>query len=338
MSIQKKQFLYVLSALLVFSAVILAIPSVRAQLAEVNITGYLWSSENGAGAGWISTDCATGGSGGSNVCGISNYGLSVNSNDQVNGYLWSSNIGWIRFGGLSGCPSGTCQARIVSAGSNYEMQGWARACSVYNSGCSGSLKSDAYRGGWDGWISLSCNNHGGCGSSNYKVLINTNGDISSNSYAWGGDLIGAVSFDLMQLSCSSSGRQCTPDGTGVMSADAMCNMVTTTCSTGSLCDPGTITCVSITTANVQAEIVFGSDFVRAGDTTTVSWVFSGSVPNGVSCRAVSSTGHTVNSNGGASESVPQGEVEYTLYCSANGGAEFEVDKKSLRALPSARES
>jgi hypothetical protein len=79
----------------------------------------------------------------------------------LSGYAWSENIGWISFepDSVLGCDSlpggtsnftarGNCKAYIDFV--TKKVYGWARACSVFSSGCSGALKSNL--GGWDGWI------------------------------------------------------------------------------------------------------------------------------------------------------------------------------------------
>lgn len=85
------------------------------------------------------------------------YGVEADrSTGALSGYAWSSNIGWISFNSASvtGCdhfvPAGatSCQAYIDFT--TNEIYGWARACSVFQSGCSGALKSNS--GGWGGWI------------------------------------------------------------------------------------------------------------------------------------------------------------------------------------------
>ncbi len=50
-------------------------------------------------------------------CGQSNYGVNIDlTTGLFSGYAWSSNIGWISFNtaDLAGCPSGACEARIPS--------------------------------------------------------------------------------------------------------------------------------------------------------------------------------------------------------------------------------
>lgn len=170
-----------------------------------NIAGYAWS-EN---IGWISfnsSNCDT------NIDGIADamppapagcpapgtpvpsYGvnLDLGITNDLSGYAWSENIGWITFEGteVAGCPSGTCQPRYDSG--TGELLGWARACSIFQAGCSGALKPVSETGGWDGWISLNCLNGGVCASSNYKVLKNSN---DFTGFAWGNDVIGWVEFN-----------------------------------------------------------------------------------------------------------------------------------------------
>ena len=99
---------------------------------------------------------------------------------DLSGYAWSDAVGWISFeqSDTNGCPAtNPCRPRIRQ---NEEAQGWARALSR--------------GGGWDGWISLSCENSETCGASNYKVALNDRtGDFSG--FAWGGDVVGWVSFN-----------------------------------------------------------------------------------------------------------------------------------------------
>ncbi len=84
------------------------------------LSGYAWSggaATADSGIGWIQMYDVSG----------QTYGVCL-TNDQttLTGYAWSSNVGWISFNQahLTGCPSGTCSARLV----NGALQGWARAC------------------------------------------------------------------------------------------------------------------------------------------------------------------------------------------------------------------
>lgn len=142
------------------------------QAAVVNMSGYAWSSN----VGWISLSGT-------------NYNVVLDDvTGDLSGYAWSSNIGWIKFGGNSGCP-GTNACDPVLDTATGEIEGWARACSVFASGCSGGLKTATATGGWDGWISLNCNNTGDCATSNYKwSLVGPN----ITGFAWGSTVVGWV--------------------------------------------------------------------------------------------------------------------------------------------------
>jgi hypothetical protein len=124
-----------------------------------NVSGYAWSDN----IGWISFNCTD-----EDTCATSDYGVNIASDGDMSGYAWSDNVGWITFykegsmpgSDLSGCPSGTCEAKL--SGNN--LQGWARALS--------------YGDDWDGWISLSGTAEDG---SPYGVVLN--GD-NLEGYAW----------------------------------------------------------------------------------------------------------------------------------------------------------
>lgn len=139
-----------------------------------DMDGWAWSAYDNnsdgtadVGIGWISFNSNTGG-------GAIDYSVTVDPAGNMVGYAWSSNIGWIRFGGLSGFPnipnSGTVpfNARAfnpwppATPTSIVTFEGWARACAVFGPGpngvidCGGDdvLRPNYERGGWDGWISL----------------------------------------------------------------------------------------------------------------------------------------------------------------------------------------
>ncbi len=87
----------------------------EARASSVELMGYAWS-EN---LGWISMNCANDSS-----CGSSDYKVTLDTvTNNLTGYAWNDKIGWIQFGGLSGCPAGTCDARKDGT----ELKGWARA-------------------------------------------------------------------------------------------------------------------------------------------------------------------------------------------------------------------
>ena len=110
-------------------------------------------------------------------CASVDYGVNVAVNGDLSGYAWSDNIGWISFNSsdLSGCPSGACKAKL--SGNN--LQGWARALS--------------YGDGWDGWVSLSGGSYGAVLDGNE---VNFEGFVWDASDIDGGQIgIGWIEFD-----------------------------------------------------------------------------------------------------------------------------------------------
>lgn len=160
---------------------------------STELFGYAWSGNTG----WISfnsknCDANNDGKLDSNCGGdgtkSSGSTYSVKRNGaEITGSAWSSNLGsYIYFG-----PDGS-SARNFDAGHRWaylesdDLKGWARACSVFASGCSGALKPASQNGEWDGWISLNSSNTPG--SKVYGVKFN-----SSNTNFW--DVAGCDGID-----------------------------------------------------------------------------------------------------------------------------------------------
>ncbi|MEA2113002.1 MAG: hypothetical protein U9P50_03495 [Patescibacteria group bacterium] len=112
------------------------------------------------------------------TCSTSNYGVSIGADKKLSGYAWSDNVGWISFNEneLSGCPTGVCRAKL----NGLELNGWAKALAGMNAD-----------DGWDGWISLSKQT---TDSINYGVVLNENTNFFEG-YAWAGEVVGWVDFN-----------------------------------------------------------------------------------------------------------------------------------------------
>ncbi len=182
-------------------------------------TGWSWGNNAGnrGGIGFISLGDGT------------TYGLYADDFGSISGitgvpgnegYAWSSNYGWINFN--AGCPSNNqgakigsntytgCNAQFVNptttteSGSlldKTELIGWARACSVFKTDCSGGLKEEIELGGWDGWISLSRYNDQNFTNGTIDIATTSNYHVSWNpvttalsGYAWGGSVTGWINF------------------------------------------------------------------------------------------------------------------------------------------------
>jgi len=161
----------------------------------VEVHGWAWSDN----IGWISFSSETDGS-------SVEYGVKIDYEalggippycpGLLQGYAWSDNIGWITFNEseLAGCPSSPCQAYTSSMKTDPEepVGGWARACYVFQSGCSGPLNPDA--GEWDGWISLNADPN--------LVINRDTGEFEG--WAWSDDF-GWISFNcLNEEECTTS--------------------------------------------------------------------------------------------------------------------------------------
>lgn len=123
------------------------------------------------------------------------YGVTVGSNGNLSGYAWSSNVGWIQFGGLSGFPSGAGTTASNASLSGTNFSGWARAL--------------ANGGGWDGWISLKGTGYG-------VVETNTSGPGNTKQLdgeIWGDEVMGWIDMSRVYIDdCvgSCGGPEVTP--------------------------------------------------------------------------------------------------------------------------------
>lgn len=164
----------VFSALLIlFLAGIFLFPgqAIASGCTENNIEGYAWSDN----VGWISFSCMNHYEEGEGY----DYGVNFNRETGLfSGEAWNDEVGWISFdsGDLSGCPSGTCEARLVDG----DLTGWAKVLSsdewISLNGEDYGVNLDApeFHGyAWGdralGWINFNCSNESECGVNNYKV-------------------------------------------------------------------------------------------------------------------------------------------------------------------------
>lgn len=164
-----------------------------ASAATYEIIGNGWSSDNSSGpiGGCSIPPCVAGGLGWVSFSNKTDgtaipYGVFIDSaTGDFSGYAWSSNIGWITFNAfeMQKCSTNRIQPNIIGnpdspdncidaspkkaqvnittdtsgkiIGGTGLVTGWARACSIFVSGCSGAVRPDNQTGTWDGWIRLS---------------------------------------------------------------------------------------------------------------------------------------------------------------------------------------
>ncbi|MBI3459302.1 hypothetical protein HY061_03520 [Candidatus Azambacteria bacterium] len=193
-----------------------------------NVSGYAWAdtpqaSNSTQGIGWVSfnsKNCDSNDNGTSDPTApagcpkqgspISNYGVNIDpSSLKLAGYAWSEAAGWISFQETSGCPGGSCGASFVKKSANlYEMQGWAKVLSMTDPQA-------------DGWIALNCSNASGaggniCSTSQFGVTLSVTEKEGGTmtGYAWGGEVIGWVSFSGDKYKVTTSAFPFVPSGGG----------------------------------------------------------------------------------------------------------------------------
>ena len=202
----KRAFLWLTLALFVFMLFEygLKTPTPPARAATADLHGWAWSSN----IGWISFNCADPEAISSGAdCALRPYQVKLDSSTgDLSEYAWSSSIGAIRFDpgpdsilyGANGYPSSPYIPAKVNL-STGAVTGWARACTVFQTGCSGSLKGDSDRGGWDGFIEMSGTNHA---SPDATASGGVTFVVASQTFvgnAWGSTNLGWIKFTNVTL-------------------------------------------------------------------------------------------------------------------------------------------
>lgn len=114
-----------------------------------------------------------------NSCGTVNYGIHINpGNGKFSGYAWSDNVGWLSFtsSDLAGCPSTPCETRLDF--DTNQVVGWAKF-----------LAGSPAAAGWDGWVRFQ-----GAIPGTGETYGVTRGGSSLTGWAWGGDIVGWMKF------------------------------------------------------------------------------------------------------------------------------------------------
>lgn len=230
----KKINLFLFSLLIIIGATVVTV----ARTSD-NISGTAWSTN----IGWISLNNCTDPTNSATCDTGSDYGLSApyktSGTSTISGYTWSSNIGWVKFNDGT-CPTTPCSSATINWTTG-KIIGWARACSVYASGCSGALADDAYRGVWDGYIALNPKDASGTAVGGLSI-DKTTGEISG--YAWGSDVVGWITFNgTIQIpALCPDGTTVVPDAPGTCSCptDTTYDRATNSCIQDIICTGGVV--------------------------------------------------------------------------------------------------
>jgi hypothetical protein len=249
-----------------------------------------------------------------------NYGVEITSGTGfLDGYAWSEHIGWIQFADISGCPNGTCAASVDF--DTNEFSGWARALANGN--------------GWDGWISLS-GFATDVDTSPYRVEATNSGGFTLDSYAWGSDVVGWVNFSQTFFTppCAAA-TSCTTDYLGTEDTDMWCQTDAPVACTGTMiCTDANPVCADVT---IDGDLTVVPPLVRTEQTATMSWSITN--PASVdSCRVESNGGGSWANSPSESSPLTFNTNIFTLYCvPAGGGPEIEVDSEEVKKLPNVYE-
>ena len=267
--------------------------------APTGIAGYAWSDT----VGWISLNCLNQGPSGC-VGPAGKWGITVSTSSILGNYGWSDNIGWVsaQSSDVAGCPVGLCTAKMSSG----VLTGWFRALSADNNG-------------WDGYINLAGTGYGVTYTGNNFNPCNA----TTQSCAWGSDVVGWVDFSYAFPLCTADTKQeCTGAGLQTISSttiDMYCNITTKntdTCSLPGKCLDGSSECVY-----PPPDFLISATplLVNSGATTTISWGSNG----GGDVVGLKNCNVTTNPNNGDSWSGLSGSktsspikqvIVYTLAC------------------------
>jgi len=227
----------------------------------------------------------------------SDYGVNVDSSGNLSGYAWSENIGWISFNRSdSGSPS------FNDPGSGSGPIAKLDSVTGTVNGWARALAGVSRTDGWDGWISL----RGTAAGSSYGVSVSS---CNWSGWAWGSEVVGWISFSSSNLGAGSGSAY------GVTSTGAGCFV------------PPAVT------ADIKANGSDGSITISSGASTIITWIST----NADSCTVTangSATGWPNTPSGSQSSGSLTSSVTYNLYCSNSGGG-FNTDsiQVNIEAAP-----
>lgn len=164
--------------------------------------GWAWSSN----IGWIGFNCGQGAptpspgvtpTGLPGGCSVSSYGVTIDPdgsevNGNMTGYAWSSEVGWLSFNKSDTASCGSQPAYVdLTTG---KVVGWAKFI----------LANTVTDDGWDGCLQLSDNTASAAlhrDSPNVNGLHGVTLNLTTtppkfNGFAWGGEVVGWVNFDV----------------------------------------------------------------------------------------------------------------------------------------------
>ncbi len=123
-----------------------------------------------------------------NNCTTSDYKVTINSDRTITGWGWSSNIGWVKFGGLSGFPTGGgTVAENARVTGTYPNLTWSGWARACAGATNGTCAAMSNNIAAGDWDGWIA-----LRGTNHSITANMTTGMNTNSYAWGSDVVGWV--------------------------------------------------------------------------------------------------------------------------------------------------
>ena len=218
------------------------------------LAGWAWSSN----IGWVSfnsnDDSGT----------TAKYDVAMDTSGNLSGHAWSSNVGWISFNSSDLQASPACSGTVpptVNTNTGAVI-GWVRVVSEIG-------RSD----GWDGCIELSNSaTHTSPDTSGNSGVTYVSSSNSMNGYAWGGNVVGWLQFNVTCSNCSTTLSDLVFLGTNASSTQSNSVVYDLPSASGSVTIPLQWTvnnATSIKTASTDWGVGIGSTVTASGKSVTV---------------------------------------------------------------------
>jgi hypothetical protein len=267
--------------------------------------GWGWSQVPGhtpaAGLGWISFNSSNPGAGG-------NYRVTVNtSTGRMNGYAWVLHGYSLLFSeNIQDCPISNptaARCRPTYDRNTHALSGWAL------------FSYEGEGGGWTGWLNLS----GVTGSV-------VNGVVTFSGNAWGGDVVGNVSFDGVTLGDAVTSFDYTLSNSGNVSVTKTGSPVSGQTTVSKTLVTGTAQSVDLALAGVPSGVSYAISNRTCSPTctSTITFTVDPSATNGTYQITVTGSPTGPSTQPTRFDLIINGSSTATVSCSASPAISVKI--------------